>query len=81
MQEQPLHHPEGGLRLFKSDVLESLVGLIVISPYVTLGRMLQEDEEVHQMSSDNNQKAETRYVLPAPADQRSCGEGPAQGWF
>lgn len=40
--------------------------------------MLQEDEEVHQMSSDNNQKTETRYVLALAADQGS-GEGPAQG--
>lgn len=39
------------------------MGLIVISPCVTHGRMLQEDEEVHQMSSDNNQKTETRYVV------------------
>lgn len=54
------------------------MGLIVISPCVTRGRMLQEDEEVHQMSSDNNQKAETRYVLPVPAGQ-GCGEAPAQG--
>lgn len=69
---------QGGLRLFKCDVLESLVGLIVISPCVTRGRMLQEDEEVHQMSSDNNQKTETRYVLPVPAGQ-GCGEAPAQG--
>lgn len=40
--------------------------------------MLQEDEEVHQMSSDNNQKTETRYVLALAAGQGS-GEGPAQG--
>lgn len=56
--------------MFKADVLESVVfllilaslGLIVISSCIIRGRMLQENEEVHQMSSDDNQKTETRYV-------------------
>lgn len=69
MQKQSLHHP-GRSQLFKAGVLESVVfllilasvGLIVISSCIVHGRMLQENEEVHQMSSDNNQKTETRYV-------------------
>jgi len=56
--------------VFRADAFESVifllilasVGLIVISSCVICGRMLQENEEVHQMSSDNNQKTETRYV-------------------
>lgn len=75
---------QGGLRLFKADILESVVfllilasvGLTVISSCIVHGRMLQENEEVHQMSSDNNQKTETRYV--AVPSVKCCGKGPAQ---
>lgn len=44
-------------------------------------RMLQENEEVHQMSSDNNQKNQARYVCCSYCSVLCIGKGASQRLF